>query len=83
MRAPRDIVKHVAVELTMAKRKCHGNKMHRIGSGERCVVVKEGSFAGSKNYCTTCARALLSAADARMKSLWSDLEQRSETEGRP
>ncbi len=55
---------------------CHGNRKHQIGSRERCVVIQEGGFSGSKNYCITCARALIIAADVRLKSLSSELEER-------
>jgi hypothetical protein len=37
------------------------------------LVIKEGSFAGSKNYCTTCAAAILSAAEAKHAALKRDV----------
>lgn len=73
MRAPRDIVKHVSVEIAKAKRKCHRSKQHRIAMGETCVVIKEGSFGSSKNYCAVCAIEILNAADQRLLGLRQEL----------
>jgi hypothetical protein len=73
MRAPRDIVKHVGVEIAKAKRKCHRSKQHRIAMGEKCVVIKEGSFGSSKNYCAVCAIEILDAADQRILGLREEM----------
>lgn len=69
MRAPRDILKHVQVETAARKRKCHRNKKHFVSKGEPCLVIKEGAFAGSKNYCVECAMEIINAANSKLLSL--------------
>jgi hypothetical protein len=75
MRAPRDIIKHVCVETAKARRKCHRDKAHRIAMGEKCVVIRDGSFGASKNYCVPCAREILDAASERIGALRNHLEE--------
>ena len=69
MRAPRDVLKHVCVEIAERRRKCHRDKKHSISKGEKCLVVAEGSFGGAKNYCTQCAAPILSAIAAKHRKL--------------
>jgi hypothetical protein len=66
-------LKHVSVERAKAQRKCHRDGTHRIGKGERCLVVKEGTLAGSKNYCGICAVAILAAAAQKHAVLARDM----------
>jgi len=73
MRAPRDILKHVCVEIAKAKRKCYRDQKHRIAKGERCLVIKEEGLGGSKNYCVTCAGHILNACEAKHSSLRQQL----------
>lgn len=75
MRAPRDIIKHVSVETAKARRKCYRSKQHHIAKGQACVVIKEGSFDGSKNYCVACALDIFDAADQRLLILREALRQ--------
>ncbi len=74
MKAPRDILKHVSVEIAKAPRKCYRDKNHLVLRGQRCLVIKEASFGGSKNYCCPCATEILSAADAKRAALEHELE---------
>lgn len=73
MKAPRDIVKHVSVENAKAKRKCHRTKAHNIAKGEVCIVIKDGAFGASKNYCLSCAIEILDAASRRLLALRGEL----------
>jgi hypothetical protein len=73
MRAPRDILKHVSVEKAKGKRDCGRDKAHSIVKGEMCLVVREGSFSGSKNYCLDCSKPILAAAKIKLSSLDHDL----------
>jgi hypothetical protein len=69
VKAPRDILKHVSVEIAKARRKCYRDRSHQIAKGERCLVIREGSFGGSKNYCSVCAAAILTAAESKQAAL--------------
>lgn len=74
MRAPRDILKHVSVEVALAKRICHRDrKNHAIAKGQKCLVISEGSYGGSKNYCVACGVEILAAAGARCTGLRNQL----------
>jgi hypothetical protein len=73
MRAPRDILKHVSIEVAKAKRKCYRNRQHSITKGTLCVVVEESSFRGSKNYCIVCSQEILEAAELKVLTLRSSL----------
>jgi hypothetical protein len=74
MRAPRDILKHVTVEVALAKRVCYRDrKNHAIVKGQKCLVISEGSYGGSKNYCVGCGIEILAAADSRCAALRKEL----------
>lgn len=73
MRAPRDLLKHVSVEVAERRRKCHRDKDHSISTGERCLVVAEGSFGGAKNYCSRCAGPILSAVATKHQKLVQEM----------
>ncbi len=73
MKAPRDILKHVVVETAKKRRKCYRDKNHEVLAGQRCLVIKEASFGGSKNYCCPCAIEILSAADVKQAALRQEL----------
>lgn len=78
MKAPRDILKHVSIEVAKAKRKCYRTGKHTIVKGEVCIVIQEGNFGGSKNYCISCAREILEAAGTKLDSLHAGLGSISE-----
>lgn len=73
MRVPRDVLKHLCVETAKAKRKCHRNKGHRIVTQDLCLVISDGPFGASKNYCIPCAMEILDAAALRVESLRNEL----------
>lgn len=73
MKPPRDILKHVSVEIAKARRRCYRDQDHQIVKGERCLVIREGSFGGSKNYCCACAAAILAAAELKQAALRRDI----------
>jgi hypothetical protein len=74
MRAPRDIVKHVEAQIAQRRRKCHRNEEHQIAQGELCIVVKERSFNGTKNYCGPCALEIISAAEKKLGTIRGQFE---------
>lgn len=70
MRPPRDVLKHVCVEIAERRRKCHRDKKHSILKGHTCLVISgDGSFGGSKNYCVQCAAIILDAAGTKHSEL--------------
>lgn len=70
MRAPRDVLKHLCVEIAERRRKCDRDAKHAILRGEKCLVISQsGSFGGSKNYCVQCGQPILAAAGAKHKDL--------------
>jgi len=71
MKPPRDILKHVSVETAKAKRKCYRDASHSIAKGDKCLVIAEGTFQGSKNYCVRCAIDILDAAQQKHSGLKS------------
>lgn len=73
MKPPRDILKHVCIEIAKARRRCYRDQSHQIVKGERCLVIKEGSFGGAKNYCRACAAAILTAAESKHAALKRDI----------
>lgn len=73
MRAPRDIIKHVCIEVAKGKRRCHRNREHAIVLGDRCIVVVDGAYKGSKNYCVACGLDILRAAEGKLALLRGDL----------
>lgn len=75
MKPPRDILKHVKVEIAKARRKCYRDQRPQIAKGERCLVIVEGSFGGSKNYCSVCAEAILTAAELKHAALTRDIRK--------
>lgn len=79
MKAPRDILKHVSVEVAKAKRKCYRSGKHTIVKDEICIVIQEGNFGGSKNYCVLCAKEILLAAGTKLDSLHAAISDISES----
>lgn len=70
----REILGHVSVETAKGKRICHRNRRaHSIAKGEPCLVIREPASGGSKNYCVSCAAAILKCAEADLKRLHQHL----------
>ena len=56
-------VVNASVEVAAAKRICHHNrKDHSISKGEACLVVRDPSSGGKKNYCDICGLEILDRA---------------------
>jgi len=73
MAAVRDIITHVEIETAAAKRICHHDRRkHSIPPGQKCLAVYEHG-GGRKNYCVTCALAILAKATAKMSTLERDI----------
>jgi hypothetical protein len=64
MPATRRVLKHLAIEAAKARRKCYRKQEHAIRKGEACLVVREDSGLGKKNYCSSCAAEILQQAQA-------------------
>jgi hypothetical protein len=53
----------VSVETASRKRICYRDrKKHAVAKGEVCLVIQDGASGGSKNYCVSCALAILDQA---------------------
>jgi hypothetical protein len=71
----RDILTHVSVETAIRQRICHRKRNeHSIEKGESCLVIKDASTGGKKNYCVECAPEILTLAKARLDNLEADLD---------
>lgn len=69
----RDIISHVTIEVAARVRICHHNRRkHSIPRGHACMVI-HGHDGGKKNYCSICAKEILSKAKVRLLELDSAL----------
>ncbi len=73
MSKTRDVLVHVSVDVAVKKRKCHHSSKHRIGSGQRHLLIRNDGGLGSKNYCVECASVILKAANDRLAAIISEL----------
>lgn len=72
----RQVLIHVSVQTAAAKRKCYRKpRNHQITKGQACLVVREGSAGGRKNYCGACAVEILAMAERDIQSLRRALGQ--------
>jgi hypothetical protein len=69
----RDILVHVNVEQAQRQRKCRRNSAHPITKGEMCLVVKTGPTNDDYSYSRDAAKAMLDAAWAKMRNLYTGL----------
>ena len=70
MATTRDLLIHVTIEKAAKRRKCHHSRgKHHIPAGNHCLVIRNSSGLGSKNYCDHCAGAILSAARQRLDEI--------------
>lgn len=70
----RDVLTHVFVECAARTRICHRNRTeHSIAKGVKCLVVKDPSTQGSKNYCGECAKEIIKAAKMRLAEIEGEL----------
>jgi hypothetical protein len=71
----RRVLNAVRTEVAQRKRICHHDrKHHSIEKGTTCLVVREASGEGQKNYCVTCGLEILDQAADDLASLRSSLE---------
>jgi hypothetical protein len=71
----RRVLNTVTIEVAQRKRICHHNrKHHSIEKGTSCLVIKDASGEGQKNYCLTCGLEILGQAADDLASLRSSLE---------
>jgi hypothetical protein len=71
----KQVLKDVSVEVAKRKRKCHHKKTHSVAQGESCIVVKDPSTGGKRNYCIECGNAILDIAADDLNELRSELNQ--------
>jgi hypothetical protein len=70
----RQLFNAATVEIAKRQRICHHNrKKHAIVAGERCLVLKDASAGGSKNYCIACASEILDQATVDLQLLRGQL----------
>lgn len=65
----RRILRHVQVEQAKLRRCCHHDRSHVIRRGENCLVVRNDSLRGTRNYCRKCARPILKLAWLELKAM--------------
>ena len=66
----RKVLGACTVETAQRRRLCHRDrKHHAIEKGGACLVIKDPVSGGSKNYCPTCALAILDQAADDLQSL--------------
>jgi hypothetical protein len=66
----RNILTHVSVECAARVRICHRERTeHSIPKGVKCLVIKDPSTQGSKNYCSECSKPIIEAAKARLAEI--------------
>jgi len=71
----RHVLGSMRIEVAQRKRICHRDrKNHSIEKGAICLVIKETSGEGQKNYCVTCGLEILDQAADDLASLRSSLE---------
>lgn len=71
----RRVLTLVSVEVAKRRRICyHDRKHHSIDGGARCLVIKEASGEGQKNYCQTCGLEILDQAADDLATLRKELE---------
>lgn len=71
----RRVLTAITIEVAQRKRICHHDrKHHSIEKGTACLVIKEPSGEGHKNYCVSCGLEILDLAADDLASLRSSLE---------
>lgn len=70
----RRILVGLSIETAMRRRLCHRErKAHSIPRGGVCLVIKDAASSSSKNYCPTCALAILDVAADDLQRLRDSL----------
>jgi len=74
MPAPREILKHVCVEVAVRQRICHRDrKKCCVPKGEPCLVIRNDSGLGDRNYCRLHAKPILERARADLNAFLAEL----------
>lgn len=74
MAAIRRVLKDLSVETAKKSRICHRNRDdHTIKAAESCLVVRDPTSQGSKNYCRKCATEILDKAAEDLTAIRSAL----------
>lgn len=74
MARTRQLFNTVTVETAKRKRICHHNRAkHQVVAGERCLVIRDPTSNASKNYCVSCATAILDRAEQDLAGLRAEL----------
>ena len=75
MAKTRRVFNGVTVETAARRRLCyHNRRQHSVAKGENCLVIKDTSGAGKKQYCVTCGLAILDLASDDLDALRRLLE---------
>lgn len=70
----RRILATCSIETAQRRRVCHRDrKHHSIERDTPCLVIKDPVSGGAKNYCQTCALAILDQAADDLKALRDEL----------
>jgi hypothetical protein len=78
MAQTRRVFNGITVETAARKRLCyHNRRQHSVGKGESCLVIKDASGAGKKQYCVTCGLAILDLASDDLEALRHLLDSQS------
>jgi hypothetical protein len=66
----RKVLGTCTIESAQRRRVCHRDrKHHSIVMGTLCLVIKDPVGGGSRNYCPTCALAILDQAADDLEAL--------------
>lgn len=69
----RRIIKHVSVEVARGTRRCRRNREHSIRAGEFCLSIRDDGTPFSRNYCATCAEAILKQCGNDLRKIGAQL----------
>lgn len=70
----KQVLNAVSVEEAKKKRVCHRNrKKHSIAGGERCLVIRDPTSGGKRNYCVECGNEILDVAAGDLQVLITEL----------
>lgn len=70
----RQLLNGTGVETAKRQRICHHNRRkHSIAANTKCLVVKDPSSGGSKNYCPECAADIFARAEEDLAALRAEM----------
>ncbi len=68
----KSVLKSCVVETAKGKRSCRHNKSHSILKGQKCLVIREGSYRRYV-YCVVCAEKMLRADEDKIEGISAQL----------